>query len=296
MSDGNMIPHSVIDRDQVKKIKGINLRKIVDLYRTYSEELKQVRESQKELYSIGFLPQLNDEEAEITYLLIRETKPEIVVEVSPCRGWSTTWILQGLKANGKGICYSYELKDDNIRWAKKNIPQYLASRWRCFKGRVQHMVEEFPSEIPYLFIDSEHTRSFARWYIEKLFPRVNGIVSIHDVFHIGLWGEASEEGKEVIDYLDDHQIDFFSCSIPFLYEYRKVQDLRRSIGLGRPIHARACGCARLFGCLAAVVTPELRPSNLPKVIVDEIKHIFSNDLDELRCNPAMFFSLRQTKA
>ncbi len=269
----------------------IDLRYILDLYRKYSDELIGVREEQRKMFSPSFRPHFDDEEAEISYLLIRETEPEIVVEISPGRGWSTSWILRALHANDKGICHSFEMVEENIVQAGRNLPDSLQTRWKWTVGPVQNRFREVPPLIEYLFIDSDHSASFARWYIENLFPRVRGVVSVHDVFHIGYWGDMSEEGREVLDHLDKLGVGFFSCSLPFMFNYRKVQDARREIRLGPSIKRRACGCARLLGCLAAVVTPESRATDLPRVAIEELRHVLGGELDALHCNPAMFFSL-----
>ena len=60
-------------------------------------------------------PQLDDIEAEVTYLLIRESRPSTVVEISPSGGWSTSWILQALKDNDYGTLYSYDYNDASTK-------------------------------------------------------------------------------------------------------------------------------------------------------------------------------------
>ena len=99
---------------------------ILRLYEKYIDDLRTVRKNQRALRrkhvpslpyliliygfrKLGFplfkkqnllSPQFDDVEAEITYLLIREFRPKNVVEISPCGGWSTSWILTALKDNG----------------------------------------------------------------------------------------------------------------------------------------------------------------------------------------------------
>ncbi len=143
----------------------IDLRYILDLYRKYSDELIGVREEQRKLFSPGFRPHFDDEEAEIPYLLLRETEPEIVVEISPGRGWSTSWILRALQANDTGTCHSFEMLREYIHQARRNLPESLIPRWRYTVGLVEDRLEELPTSIHYLFIDSDHSKSFARWYI-----------------------------------------------------------------------------------------------------------------------------------
>jgi predicted O-methyltransferase YrrM len=82
---------------------------IIRLYRTYAADLDRVREKQRKLLAppTSLKAQLDDPEAEITYLLLREDRPETVVEIGAFHGWSTTWILQALRDNGTGHLYSY---------------------------------------------------------------------------------------------------------------------------------------------------------------------------------------------
>ena len=78
-------------------------------------------------------PQLCDIEAELTYLLIREFKPESIVECAPCGGWSTTWLLNALKDNGFGELYSYDLVD----LATKTVPSDLSKdKWTFIQGDI----------------------------------------------------------------------------------------------------------------------------------------------------------------
>ena len=42
------------------------------------------------------IPQLDDVEAELTYLALREHRPDAVMELGTFQGWSTTWILRAL--------------------------------------------------------------------------------------------------------------------------------------------------------------------------------------------------------
>ncbi|HEX9611803.1 MAG TPA: hypothetical protein VF978_07920 [Gemmatimonadales bacterium] len=105
---------------------------ITGLYHKHAPALREVRREQRRLYAVrgdtrlerfavyrwwsaalGALglpahyrrrlkPQLDDIEAEITYLLVRELTRPTVVEIAPDRGWSTTWLLAALRDNAGG--------------------------------------------------------------------------------------------------------------------------------------------------------------------------------------------------
>ncbi|PIE23537.1 MAG: hypothetical protein CSA62_06770 [Planctomycetota bacterium] len=112
----------------------ITLEYVVGLYERYASDLKAVRAQMRAIYrkkgvtwaeripggralrkivnsgggNRGWQPamiaQLDDIAAEVTYLLLRDRRPEVVVEISPCHGWSTCWILSALRDNGGGGC------------------------------------------------------------------------------------------------------------------------------------------------------------------------------------------------
>lgn len=123
--------------------------------------------------------QFDDLEAEALYLLLRATKPEKVVEISPCDGWSTTWILKALADNQTGSLESFDIHDKSKRF----VPQQLADRWSLHVGDVRADTAPLPDEVDFLLIDSKHTQGFAKWYLKEVLPKVKpgSPVVIHDI-------------------------------------------------------------------------------------------------------------------
>lgn len=237
------------------------------LYRRYAADLTPVREAQRRLHArkgnsdleriavyravrdalvaLGagealkpsLRPQLDDIEAEITYLLVRDFKPGTVVEVAPCRGWSTTWILQALRANGAGRLYSYDLVD----YSTRSVPRELADgRWTFIRGDIQANLDRLPPTIDYLFVDAAHTAEFAHGYIGTLFPRLapGTPVSVHDVFHTSDPAGHNHEGPVIVEWLGRQRIPFFTASqarAPHIYD--DILSLKRELGIAEPIHA-----------------------------------------------------------
>jgi predicted O-methyltransferase YrrM len=214
---------------------------VTDLYRKYAADLRDVRSRQKALRAartpFGLSPQLCDVEAEITYLFLREFKPETVVEISPSSGWSTMWILNALKDNGKGRLYSYDLIDTSTRV----VPAELAvGRWTFCQGDVTKNVDKLPPVIDYLFIDSDHAAPFARWYIRDIFPRLKPgtHVSAHDILkrvYDSGWGE---ESTVLLTWLADKGVPCFTASKRLRGKgFDAVQDVKQELGLTDPVHA-----------------------------------------------------------
>ncbi len=238
---------------------------IYKLYGKYSTDLKKVRECQKKILSkkgktrfekykwfkglryfsrkaglsnsvfMNINPQLDDIESEITYLLIRELKPKNIVEISPCGGWSSTWILNAIKDNGFGKLYSYDIVDDST----KVIPKELSKdRWVFTKGDIKKNLHKLPKEIDYVFMDAEHTDEFAKWYIEKLFPFFGQgtIISVHDVFHMADPNREYMEGEVVINWLKKKNINYFTASkAKEPKTYKRISSVRNRLNFGEDI-------------------------------------------------------------
>jgi predicted O-methyltransferase YrrM len=216
-----------------RPLKLIDLGYICELYREFAGELAAVGKAQREYaesLKATMTPQLDDLEAEITYLLLRATKPASVMELGTFHGWSTTWILSALRDNGSGHLHSFDIIDNVVR----NVPEALAEgRWTFVKGDIKDTLDRVPADTGYLFVDAAHNSRFAHWYLEHLFPRVPaGIpVSVHDVFHFPVTLPL-HEGKVVVRWLDEKGVPFFTPSrAKARADYNALNSLRDELGL-----------------------------------------------------------------
>lgn len=252
----------------------IDYSMITDLYLKYADDLRRVRGSQRALYekrgnlqlervasslrlrewlpSLGvppgfermLKPQLDDLEAEVSYLLLRELRPRTVVEISPDGGWSTTWLLSALRDNGWGRLHSFDLSGH----CRRVIPRELAAeRWSFVQGDVRIGMDRIPDEIDYLFLDSAHTAEFAGWYLGQLFPRLapHTPVSIHDILP-----ERTGEAEVVMRWLYEHGVPYFTLakfeSPP--ESIGRLMSLRQQLGLGPDIHSSNLNPMVFFRC------------------------------------------------
>lgn len=184
---------------------------LAGLYRTHADDLAGVIDRQRELLADGAItPQLDDVEAELTYLLLRHHRPSQVVEVGTYYGWSTTWILSALRDNGSGHLQSFDLVDHVCG----TVPEELSTgRWTFHRGDLRETVEKVPADTGYLFVDADHGRRFARWYLEHLFGRIAAgtPTSVHDVFHLPR-ARPFTEGAEVLRHLERSGTGWFTSS------------------------------------------------------------------------------------
>lgn len=234
---------------------------VASLYRKHAPALRRVRSEQQRLYATrGNLhlervasclhvrsmldmlglpaqyhrllkPQFDDIEAEATYLLLREFKPQTVVEIAPDGGWSTTWLLAALRDNGSGRLFSFDLFDHSTR----TVPRELADgRWTFAQGDVTQQLAQLPPRIDYLFLDCAHTAEFARWYVRELFPRLapGTPIGIHDIFPASLG-----ESQVVRTWLSERGVRYFTtapAAAPDVYD--QLLRVKRDLGFDEPIH------------------------------------------------------------
>ncbi|BAL93195.1 hypothetical protein AMIS_79750 [Actinoplanes missouriensis 431] len=215
----------------------ITLEYVESLYRKYEADLRTVRDEQRRLRH-GTPPlkaQLDDLEAEITYLLVRDTRPEVIVEIGSLHGWSTNWLLRALRDNGAGRLFTHDLIDN----ARHNVASELADgRWTFVRGDARQTLDNHEYEIDYLFVDAAHTAAFARWFVGELFPTVRpGVpVSVHDVFHSRRPWPFSE-GRVVLSWLAERNTGYFTPSRAAARDsHNALVAVKNELNLGDPVH------------------------------------------------------------
>ena len=209
---------------------------VVRLYQTYAADLRVAREAQRELrHQVPLRPKLDDIEAELTYLALREVRPATVVEIGAFHGWSTTWILRALRDNGTGHLCTFDLVDH----ATRTVPAALSQeRWTFVHGDVRQHLHRLPPRPGYVFVDAAHTAGFARWYTGRLLPRLaeGTPVSVHDIFH-GRRPWPVSEGSVLLAWLRARGTRYLTASAaadPDVHD--RLQSLKRKLSLAAPVH------------------------------------------------------------
>lgn len=216
-------------------MESIDVELVATLYAEYGGELDEARAAQRALLATASMrAQLDDIEAEITYLLLRHVRPATVVELGALDGWSTSWILRALRQNRSGTLRSFDLVDG----ARRQVPDELAAdRWSFTLGDVREVGSDGIAGADYVFIDADHGMRFARWYTSRLLPvlRSGTPVSVHDVFH-QRWARPLSEGRVVLRWLADHDIGFFTASRARAPEvHARLAAVKARAGLDAPI-------------------------------------------------------------
>ena len=164
---------------------------VFELYNRYAPDVERLRRFNSFIPTIG--TSYAGEERRLLYLMVRFMAPELIIEFSPKRGWTTLHMAAALEDNHKGRIISFELDPIYAALTKRTVKTAsLAHRVQIVVGDVR---EEFPRayddpdtwrstpEIGFLFVDSDHSAEFAHWYLGNLFPLIqqNGVVHVHDI-------------------------------------------------------------------------------------------------------------------
>lgn len=134
----------------------------------------------------------SDVEGELAYMIIRETKPDTVFEISPWNGWSTNYLLGAVSRNGTGEVHAFEIKDLETVIRANQLEAWDQHRLHVHVGDARDTVGVVPDQINFLLLDSCHEAWFADWYATKIFPRVNGTILIQDIAFVDELERSSE--------------------------------------------------------------------------------------------------------
>ena len=117
------------------------------------------------------------EVAELLYALVRQSKPNVVVECGSGKGYASRFIAEGLKANGKGYLWTYE-QDSEYGWLAEELLDGLPAS--VIHSYATAHLRETPDLV---FIDSlggePRERDMDHWFGCAARP----LIVIHDASH-----------------------------------------------------------------------------------------------------------------
>ncbi len=126
--------------------------------------------------------------------LVREARPERVVECGTAIGYSGLWIARELKAAGKGRLVTFEISPDRAKEAEANFRRAGLEDYVTVKvGDAKRLVEEVEGPVDFLFVDCGYANYHPIFVkMEKQLRR--GALVVADNVGIGARGMS--------DYLD----------------------------------------------------------------------------------------------
>ena len=133
-----------------------------------------------------------ESEGQRLYELIREHKPEKIIEIGAHYGCSTTWIATAIKHNKKGRLYSYDVNPEAWSMLPKSLKKYV----ECIVFDCWNL----KAECDLLFEDGAHSSRFTATMLQNIKAK---IVVVHDYFHPSCQIEVKDEFIEVLGEPDE---------------------------------------------------------------------------------------------
>ena len=197
-------------------VPGLDLN-LVDLYKKYHDELYELGVALRpvcyKMNAKGYGTTFADVDGELLYILVRETKPKIVFEISPNAGWSTNYMLAALTKNNSGTLHSFDVLPHIFGTPTEQVIRgnqcSLCSqdRLQVHIGDARDRIGDVQGTVEFALMDSCHDRWFSEWYVEHVFPRVKGLIVIQDIANVDR-RESSSEAAHIWQWLHDASIAF----------------------------------------------------------------------------------------
>jgi predicted O-methyltransferase YrrM len=158
----------------------------------YASELDHLRFLPENRYNTDMFPitgQYDWFSGQLLYCIVRYLKPIRVIEISTNSGYSSLFSALALKANRVGRLETFELLPKMAEAAQANFERFeVAKHVRLHVGDARETVAALLSERvrggqEILFLDSEHTEEFARWFLGALVLSTSpeSLFHMHDI-------------------------------------------------------------------------------------------------------------------
>jgi predicted O-methyltransferase YrrM len=224
-----------------------NSKYIAGLYDKYAVDLIRVRKEQVNTYNniVGY-PMFDDVEAELLYMLVRERKPDRVVELGSCTFWSTTWLMWGLHDNAHGHLFTYDLAPGPLDNIPDVLRQAVGQRFDFTTVQGDALKQDIPDGIDMLLQDAAHELPWAQDFMDYALPKVNtgGLIMIHDVFALAT--PAHGEAIAAYKYLDENNMKCWTPSSTYPKSWAAIQKARMDNDITWNIHTSEVNSLMLF--------------------------------------------------
>jgi len=172
----------------------------VELTKKYAGELHELEkcwDKHEGFVGYGFF------ESYIAYCIVREFKPTRIFEIAPACGFSTYPMALALKRNGRGKVFSFERNEEYLKIYRNNMKKNgLTEFTEPILGDARIEVKRYLSEpVDVLFMDGDHSDTFAKWYLNNLLPKTRMWMQVHDINYL----RESGETKTVLQFLEENK-------------------------------------------------------------------------------------------
>lgn len=119
--------------------------------------------------------------------MVIQAKPESVVEIGTGHGFSTSFLLEGVRENKKGTVYTYDSVDRETTLKNDRLKRFLCE----FSNSKPFL----PKEIDFVFHDAGHWFEHVGADLGLVFPMLtpNAVIAVHDIIHSFAMGEKLKQ-------------------------------------------------------------------------------------------------------
>ena len=136
-------------------------------------------------------------ELKVLYNIIRNTKPETVIETGVRFGGSSAVILQALKMNSYGELISIDHYYNQNKYFGFYVNESIRNRWTIFIGKTIDVLPTIKRDCDIFIHDSAHT--YKNMYFEYNWAKEHltedGLLMSHDIYYSDAWEEFVNENK-----------------------------------------------------------------------------------------------------
>jgi hypothetical protein len=158
-----------------------------------------------------------------------------VIECSPFKGWSTTVIQKGLEGRD-AVHISFDIQDFEPQIRRNMAHHVPLSAWQFVLGDFKETILKFAQElstVDLLFIDSDHSADFARWYLDeaKLPEQLHAgaLMHVHDIYPLGREPGSFGESPYLLRWLQRHKRNY---EIFYNYEVSRLRTVTAALPFG----------------------------------------------------------------
>lgn len=158
-------------------------------------------------------------ESYLAYCLIRDRRPLNVFEVGCASGFSSYPLAFALSKSDYGLLYSFEMNQERGDEYRENMHKYGLLGTSAFiwygdaRTNIPSLLSKMGSKtqekpIDVLFMDADHGKQFAEWYIKELVPKTKYLLHIHDIWY---GSPQFPEAVEALEWLKENsKLEWFS--------------------------------------------------------------------------------------
>lgn len=159
----------------------------------YSGEIERLRFLPDNRYNTSLFPTIGQYDwlsGVVLYCVVRHLRPTRIVEISTSSGYSSLFSALALRANGFGRLEGFELQPEVASAAQRNFQRFGVDKVVTLhvgdaRLTTEPLLQErrVGQELEILFLDSEHTGEFARFYLDSFLPDTHpeSLFHMHDI-------------------------------------------------------------------------------------------------------------------